>query len=74
MSCLIALMEDQIELLRNQVKNAALSHDAQHAKITALEAENAELRGKIEPQPPLMTGTISPVSERAQDNADYAGA
>jgi phage shock protein A len=55
MSCLILLMEDQIELLRKQVKDAALSHDAQHAKIIALEAEIAELRAKGEPQTLMMT-------------------
>ncbi|WP_426126343.1 hypothetical protein [Pararhizobium sp. PWRC1-1] len=58
MSCLIALLEDQIDLLRKQVKDAGLSHDAQHAKITALEAENARLRGELNPSSPIMEGTF----------------
>jgi regulator of replication initiation timing len=57
MSCLVPLMEEQIELLRKQVKNAALSHDALFAEIGALKAENSALREKLEPQPPMMTGS-----------------
>lgn len=57
MSCLIPLLDDQIDLLRQQVKNAALSHDALFAKVSALEAENADLRGKLYPDPPVMSGT-----------------
>lgn len=57
MSCLIPLLEDQIELLRKQVKDAALSHDAQFAQITSLTAENAALREKLSPTPPMMEGT-----------------
>ena len=60
MSCLIPLLEDQIDLLRKQVKDAGLSHDAQHAKITTLEAENARLRHELDPQSPIIEGTFVP--------------
>lgn len=63
MSCLIQLLEDQNDLLRTQVKNAGLSHDAQHARIAALEADNARLRDELDPQPPMMTGTVEPAAE-----------
>ena len=56
MSCLIALLEDQIELLRKQVKDAALSHDALFARVSNLEAENTALREMHEPQPAIMSG------------------
>lgn len=56
MTCLVALLEDQIELLRKQVKNAAYSHDGLFARVGALEAENAVLRERLEPQPPMMLG------------------
>ncbi|KQV31157.1 hypothetical protein [Rhizobium sp. Root1204] len=67
MSCLIPLMEDQIELLQKQVKNAGLSHDAQHARITALEAENAALREKLNPTPAMMVGAEPTIDTSGED-------
>ncbi len=74
MSCLIQLLEDQNELLRTQVKNAALSHDVQHAKITTLEAENARLRHELDPQPPMMEGIAEPVVEAPDGGAPQSEA
>ena len=76
MSCLIQLLEDQNELLRTQVKNAALSHDVQHAKITTLEAENARLRHELDPQPPILEGTFVPTepSDDAETGAKTSDA
>lgn len=68
MSCLIPLMEDQIELLRKQVKDAALSHDVQFAKITALEAENAALREQLNPTPPMMTASAEFAGDDSGEN------
>ncbi|WP_426229283.1 hypothetical protein [Pararhizobium sp. DWP3-4] len=70
MSCLIPLLEEQIDLLRKQVKDAGLSHDAQHAKITLLEAENARLREKLYPQPPIMEGTFVPTESTSDAGGD----
>jgi hypothetical protein len=70
MSCLIQLLEDQNDLLRTQVKNAALSHDAQHARITSLEAENARLREELDPMPPIMEGTFVPTPPSGEDALD----
>lgn len=69
MSCLIQLLEDQNELLRTQVKNAALSHDLQHARITTLEAENARLLHELDPESTVVEGVFLP-TEPADEAAD----
>ncbi|MCV9997317.1 hypothetical protein OE766_03575 [Pararhizobium sp. YC-54] len=67
MTCLVPLLEDQIELLRKQVKDAAYSHDALFSEVAALRAENATLRERLEPQPPAMTGNEPAEGVSAED-------
>lgn len=58
MSCLIPFLEAQIALLQEQLKNTALSHDMKGQEIIALEAKVAQLEERLNPPPPMMSGTV----------------